>query len=193
VIEQLQNSIKIGKVARWILPSLGSFFPLLILYMLAINAHSFLNDSDTGWHIRAGDVMYQTNSILTKDVFSHTMTGREWFAWEWLSDILMSRIHAWWGPAGLVGVAITVIYLSFIGLYRLMHRNGADPLFSGILLVFGAWVSSSHWLARPHILSFGLMVIWFAIMESYRCRRSKSKRWLRLFGQLFIGIKCNLA
>ncbi|MEK7831295.1 MAG: tetratricopeptide repeat protein, partial [Acidobacteriota bacterium] len=41
------------------------------------------------------------------------------------------------------------------------------------LTVFGAIASIVHWLARPHLLSILLMVVWFALVESFRRKRSK--------------------
>ncbi|HYE72871.1 MAG TPA: hypothetical protein VEF04_06050, partial [Blastocatellia bacterium] len=134
-----------GPLTRWLLPSLSSFFSLIVLYFLILNAPRFLLDSDTGWHIRAGDMMRQTYSVLRRDLFSHTMQGQEWFAWEWLSDILMSFMHSWRGLPGIVGSAIAILFLSYVGLYRLMIRRGADAMLSGGLTLFAALASIVHW------------------------------------------------
>lgn len=164
---------QIGPITRWLLPSLSSFFSLIILYFLILSAKRFLLDSDTGWHIRAGDVMRQTHAVLRHDIFSHTMSGQEWFAWEWLSDVLMSSIHAWRGLSGIVGSAIAILFLSYVGLYRLMIKRGADAMLAGVLIIFAALASMVHWLARPHLFSIAFLVVWYAVLESYHRRRSK--------------------
>jgi hypothetical protein len=179
---------RVGAIARWILPSIGSFCLLLVLYLLIFNSWRFLLDSDTGWHIRTGELVLQTRSAPRVDPFSHTMTGREWFAWEWLSDVLMAAAHNWRGLAGVVGVAVLILLASYAGLYQIMIRGGADPIIALALTIFAALCGIVHWLARPHLLSIALMVIWYAIVEGYRRRRG---RWI-YFAPLLIGLWANL-
>jgi Flp pilus assembly protein TadD len=166
---------RIAPIARWLLPSLGGLSALLVLQLLITNSWRFLLDSDTGWHIRTGQLVLQTHSVPRSDPFSHTMFGQQWFAWEWLTDALMAALHGWRGLAGVVGGAIFVLLTSYAALYWLMVKRDADPLIACALTVFGAIVCISHWLARPHLLSIILMIVWCALAESYRRDRS---RWI---------------
>ena len=166
---------QVGAAARWLLPSLGSFCLLLVAYLLLVNSWRFLLDSDTGWHIRAGDLIRQTRAVPRHDDFSFTMSGHEWFAWEWLADALMSAATQVGGLAGVVGGAILLLCASYAALYRLMVARRADPLVACGLTVFAACASIVHWLARPHLFSIALMVAWYAMAESYRRRRT---RWI---------------
>jgi len=166
---------QVGPIARWLLPSLGGLSALLVLELLVTNSWRFLLDSDTGWHIRTGELVLQMHGAPHRDPFSHTMFGQPWFAWEWLADAMMAALHGWRGLAGVVGGAILVLLVSYAALYRLMIRRDADPLIACVVTVFGAIVSISHWLARPHLLSIALMVVWYALVEAYRQRRS---RWI---------------
>ncbi|MGH9801236.1 MAG: hypothetical protein ACRD82_12795, partial [Blastocatellia bacterium] len=162
-----------GLFARWFLPSLSGLSVFLVLQLLITNSYRFLLDSDTGWHIRTGDLILQTQAVPRHDAFSHTMTGQTWFAWEWLTDVLMAALHGWRGLAGVVGGAILILLVSYAALGWLMLRCGADPIVATALTVFGAIASIVHWLARPHLLSILLMVVWFALAESFRRKRSK--------------------
>ncbi|MBP6821810.1 MAG: tetratricopeptide repeat protein [Acidobacteria bacterium] len=164
---------QIGLFARWLLPSLGGLSALLVLQLLITNSYRFLFDSDTGWHIRTGELILQTGSAPSLDTFSHTMSGQSWFAWEWLTDLLMAFLHDWHGLAGVVGGAILILLVSYAALGWLMLKCGADPILATALTVFGAIASIVHWLARPHLLSILLMVVWCALVESFRRKRSK--------------------
>ena len=163
----------VGSVARWLLPSIGSLCLLLTLYLLLINAWRFLQDSDTGWHIRTGDLIRQTGTVPRHDVFSFTMPGREWFAWEWLTDVLMSWLHERAGLAGLVAAALTLLCLSYALLFRLMMARGADALVACVLTILAALASMVHWLARPHLVSVVLLLAWCALIESWRRNRQR--------------------
>jgi hypothetical protein len=146
---------------------------LLVVYLLFTNNYRFLQDSDTGWHIRTGDWIRQTGSVPRTDIFSFTVAGQPWFAWEWLTDVGMSAMHSRFGLAGVVCAAWLVLLASYGLLYRVMQICGADPILACAVTIFAAVASIVHWLARPHVVSILLLVIWFALVESYRRFRSR--------------------
>lgn len=160
-------------IARWFLPTVGNTTFLLLIYFLLRDACSFLHDGDTGVHIRTGDIILQTGSIPRVDPFSFTMTGHEWFAWEWLADIIMSLIHKMSGLPGIVGVASIVVCVVFMLLYRRILARDCGPFTAFFLTMFAAMVSGVHWLARPHLASWIFLSLASIILESYRRRRSR--------------------
>lgn len=166
---------KVGRLARLLLPSLGGLSALLMFQLLVTNSWRFLLDSDTGWHIRSGELILQAHSVPRQDPFSHSMPGEKWFAWEWLTEALMAGLHNWRGLAGVVGGAIFVLLASYAALYALMIWRGADPLIACAVTVFGAIAGIVGWLARPHLVSILMMVIWYAMVEGFRRNRS---RWI---------------
>ncbi len=183
-----EQSKKAGAAARWLLPSIGSFCLLIALYLLVFNSWRFLLDSDTGWHIRAGELILDAGAVPRHDPFSHTMAGREWFAWEWLTDVTMALLHRHRGLAGVVGGAFLILLASYAALYQLMIRRGADSIVAFAMTVFAALASIVHWLARPHLFSIALMIAWLAMVESFRRRRT---RWI-YFAPLVIALWANL-
>jgi hypothetical protein len=166
-----------GPFIRWCFPSIGSFTFLLTLYLLLISSWRFLLDSDAGWHIRNGELILATGSVPRTDPFSFSMAGKEWFAWEWLADVVMALAHQSRGLAGVVAGALLVLLLAFGLLYQIMIRRGSDPLLASVILLFAAICGIVHWLARPHLFSILLLIVWLALVESYRRRRT---RWIYL-------------
>src|SRR5262249_58185553 len=108
-----------------------------------------LIDSDTGWHIRAGELILETHAVPRRDPFSHTMAGRDWFAWEWLTDLIMATLHRHWGLAGVVSGAILVLLVSYDALYRMMIRRGADAIVAFTVTIFAAVFRVVPLLWRP--------------------------------------------
>lgn len=164
-----------GVVARWALPSFGSLSLLVILYLLWMDAWRFLLDSDTGWHIRTGELIAATGRVPREDPFSHTLPGAPWFAWEWLADLGMAKLHEVAGLGGVVVGALIILLLAYARLQSLMRQWGADPLIATGLTILAALCSIVHWLARPHLFSILLMVIWLGLVEGYRRRGT---RWI---------------
>ena len=177
-----------GPFIRWCLPSIGSFTFLLTLYLLLISSWRFLLDSDAGWHIRNGQLIIETGSVPRTDPFSFSMAGKEWFAWEWLADVLMALAHQARGLAGVVAGAVILLLLAFGLLYRIMIRRGSDPLVASVLVLFAAICGIVHWLARPHLFSILLLIIWLALVEGYHRRRSS---WI-LLTPLIVALWANI-
>src|SRR5260370_42402942 len=79
---------------RWLVPSLPDvFFGALLL---ATFAHpqglgSLLSDADTGWHIRAGELILQTGRVPVTDPFSFSRPQQPWFASEWRADVVFAQ------------------------------------------------------------------------------------------------------
>ena len=180
--------VPIGALGRWLLPSLHSYCVIGIFVLLVRESWRFLVDSDTGWHIRTGDWIRQTGAVPRVDLFSYTMPGRPWFAWEWLSDLLMAAVHRTYGLAGVVAAAIVVLLVAFAVLDRVIVSRGSSALLAFVLTSFAAAITLIHWLARPHLLSILLMVVWCSIVEDYRRHGS---RWI-VVTPLLVALWANL-
>ena len=179
---------RISIFARWFLPTIGNLASISVLYVLISESRRFLVDGDTGYHIRIGDLIRQTGTIPRVDPFSFSMPGHQWFAWEWLADVIMSWIHSAFGLVGIVGASVFFLWLVFTLLYHWMRARGAGPFLSLVLTVFAAQISAVHLLARPHILSLGFLLLCSMILENYRRRRT---RWIYLL-PLLIAVWANL-
>ncbi len=182
----------LGLIARAVLPSFGSLTLLLIVYVLFTNSYRFLQDSDTGWHIRTGDWIRQTGGVPRTDIFSFTVANQPWFAWEWLSEVAMSAMHSRFGLAGVACATWLVLLAAYALLYRTMQQRNADPMLACALTVFAAVASIVHWLARPHVVSILLMVVWLALVENHRRYRSRHTLRMIYFAPLLIALWANM-
>src|SRR5262249_41278786 len=106
---------------RSVLPSLTDVIfstTLAFLFLFGRGGTSLLGDSDTGWHIRTGEWILKNGAVPRHDLFSFSKPGGEWFAWEWLSDVILAVVHRYAGLAGLVVFCGIAIALVFALLYR---------------------------------------------------------------------------
>ena len=80
---------------RFVLPSLAdlTFVALLLCFALGPLSQKLLSDGDIGWHVRNGQQVLTTHTLPHTDSFSSTMSGKPWFAWEWLYDSLIGGIY----------------------------------------------------------------------------------------------------
>lgn len=182
---------------RW-LPSLGDLVfstTLVLLFLLGQGATRLLGDSDTGWHIRTGEWILAQGAVPRHDLFSFSKPGGEWFAWEWLSDVLLAAVHRWAGLPGVALAAALLIALVFTVLHRFLLRRGADVLVATAVTLSAAYASSVHWLARPHLVGWALGLAFYWILEETPVERSTilwlvplTALWANLHGSFVLGV-----
>ncbi len=153
---------------RWAAPSVTNLFFIAILFSLSCGPFGvkLLNDAGIGWHIRNGQQILQTYAIPHVDLFSSTMSGHSWYAWEWLYDVIIAAIHHWLGLNGVVFFTAFVIAATFSVALRAGLKRGASLPVMVALIVLSIGAASIHFLARPHVLSWLFAVIWFHLLDS---------------------------
>lgn len=153
--------------ALWLVPSASDllFVALLSLLVLTPLAVRLLGDAGIGWHIRTGQLILTTHDIPRVDPFSST-SGRPWFAWEWLYDVVAGWLD---GAAGLNGVVVfTAVIIAglFAWTFGLLLRRGTNVFVALVLVMLAESAAMIHCQARPHVVSWLFMVVWFWILES---------------------------
>jgi hypothetical protein len=163
---------------RLAMPSVGDLVFVLLLLALTWGAlaKGLLGDAGIGWHIRAGELIRSTHSIPRVDAFSSTMQGQTWFAWEWLYDLGVGVVHGWVGLNGVVLLTAIVIALTFALVFRMMMARGAQLPVAMVVLLLALAAATIHFLARPHVLSWLLAVVWFGLLERFEAEGN----WRRL-------------
>ena len=157
------------KPSQFLLPSLGDFiFALLFFCITCIFGQKLLGDGDTGYHIRAGEYIIRTLSIPRHDMFSFISPRLPWTAHEWLSEVVMAAVHNRFGLTGVVVFFSGQIALAYYLLFRMLRRQNGYMLAALVLVLLAISSSMLHWLARPHIFSLLLMVVWYDLLDRYQ-------------------------
>jgi len=160
-------------------PSLSDFAflaPIIMLFLVMSGTRNMLGDSDTGWHIRAGDWILEHGRFPTTDFFSFTKPGQPWYAWEWLWEISFAWLHRYTGMLGVILVCITVICLTSLLLFRFVRQQVAHDLIAFAVTLVAMFGMSLHFLARPHLFSMLFAVILLGMLERGR-RAGRDVPW----------------
>jgi hypothetical protein len=164
---------------RVLIPSFGDLFFIALLAWLFICGSygwkALLMDGDTGWHIRTGQYILQHHAVPTQDLFSFSRPGAQWFAWEWLSDVLYALLFRAGGLKAIVLLAGVLITGCATVILRYSLWRGANPLLATFTTLLAVGGSSMHFLARPHLFTFALLPICIWIVEA---DRRKTSRWI---------------
>jgi len=154
---------------KFFIPSLADMLFLSIFLYLSISQGSqLLNDCDTGYHIRAGEWILKNHSIPSIDMFSFHTPAIPWTAHEWLSEVIMALIHQLSGLTGLVIFFTFLLALTFYLLFLKIRDTGANILVTVFIVLLATAASQIHWLARPHIFSLLLLLLWYWVLEEHR-------------------------
>jgi hypothetical protein len=155
----------------WIWLGAGVYLLLLVL------GSRLLNDSDTFWHIATGKWILDQRGFPGVDIYSFTSAGAPWISTSWLAEVLYAESYelgGWTGPVVLAAasIAATFALLAFILARRI-------PSTCAIVITLAAVaLSTSHFLARPHVLALPVMVAWVNGLLSASERREAPSFWL---------------
>lgn len=150
----------------------------IVFMALFVMAARISMDTDSWWHLRAGEWMVENRSILQSDPFSYTRLGADWNYPGWLFEAPMALIYKKLGPGGLNLLTAGLVTLSFLFLW-LTLRGGI--FLRALIMILAASVSGVYWSARPHLVTLLLASAFLYILEAERWQpnqKSRRRLWL---------------
>jgi hypothetical protein len=126
-------------------------------------------DTDTWWHLRAGEWILEHRAVPLVDPFSYTRQGAPWQYPGWLVQAPIALLYRVLGPGGLNLWTAAMVTLAFAFIWL---RLSGGPFLRAFVIVFAAAVSGVYWAARPYLVTFVLAAVFIWILEGYRWRRS---------------------
>ena len=118
-----------------------------------------LSTVDLAYHLRAGDVMLQTHSLLRMDTFSFTAAGRPWLNQQWGSQVLLGSIFRGLGWAGLAALHALLVGLVFFFIFLACRAKRSPARTSAWLSLAAMVVSFPNLSLRPQLLGMALFAL----------------------------------
>ena len=183
-----------------LVPNLGAVLAVATLFycLFLYGGSQLFRDSDAGWHIRTGEWILAHRALPPADLYSFSKAGAPWFAWEWMSDVLLGGLHQWGGLAAVAGfVALVAAACTWLWC-RLSFSAGGDFFLTALFSVPMLTTASLHWLARPHVFSWVFLLV--ALIYAERCSERLPDRthlwmigavsalWANIHASFFFGI-----
>ncbi|MBU6450805.1 MAG: hypothetical protein KGS72_03435 [Cyanobacteria bacterium REEB67] len=177
------------------LPNVGDLVFVGICQLLLFMRPNFIfTDGSTGWHLVTGMTILASGAIPHSDIMSYTFPGKEWVAYEWLSDVIMAVLVKI-GGLDLLALAVTAAIASLIlAIYQRMRASDCHFFTALTLCIFGLLASANHWLVRPHIFTFWGVYIFVTRLEDYYQDKLSFKRLcLWLLPYMVLWVNCHPA
>jgi hypothetical protein len=156
---------------RWFVPDLALLASIITLVFCLVffdGTVELFRDSDAGWHIRNGERILSGAGLPRTDTWSMTRQGQPWFAWEWGADVLGAWFHQHGGLAWVAAFYALAISAATWVWFRLHWAVGGHFLIAGVMTTLLLSTGNIHWLARPHVLSWVLIVGAILMIETGR-------------------------
>jgi len=161
--------------------ALVTFLYILFLYQ---GYTRLFRDSDAGWHIRSGESILAEGRLPRQDPYSFSRAGAPWMNWEWLSDVASGAAHRLAGPAGVAVLYAAAIAVAVWLWFQVHWRLGSNFWMAGALAVPLLGTTNLHWLARPHVWSWILMLAALLWVEGCAGANRRGAARLALYASL---------
>jgi hypothetical protein len=142
-------------------------------------------DPDLWGHIRFGQDIVRTGSIIQIDSYSYQTDGQPWMNHEWLSEVIFGSLYNQAGPTGLIAFKVLVSLL-IIGLCNAhLRRNGLGP-FPTMLLLLLISITFRMGLGtiRPQLFTYLFFLVQLLVLTKGSMER---EHWLWVLPILFRG------
>jgi hypothetical protein len=194
---QLSRLLKSGSWSRYFLPRQADVLFVAIFTGVLILGPRLMNmDGDLGRHLTIGNYILEQHTIPTRDIFSHTMSGVELTPHEWLAQVLFALSFRLAGLDGVVLLCALVLAATFTLVFMQSVKRSRFLLVSLGITILASAAASVHWLARPHLFTMLLTVLWINELEKWRENANwhwwifplLMVLWVNLHGAFIVGI-----
>jgi hypothetical protein len=119
-------------------------------------------DTDTWWHLRAGEWIWENRTVPQQDPFSYTRAGEPWQYPGWLVEVPMYGLYQAFGPGGLNLWTAAMVTLAFWFVWQTLSGG---PFLKAFVTILAATASGVYWAARPYLVTFVLAAVYLWILE----------------------------
>lgn len=173
------NNKNASSLLSFILPTFGNILWVSTFFLVLSRGRHMINaDGDFALHLNIGKYILAHKEIPLRDLFSYTMTGQPVTQHEWLTTVTFALFDKYFGLTGVIVFCAVVIATTFWLLVKHI-RNESQILITSFLVAFLVMIiSMTHWLVRPHLVTFLLLTLWMIVLQ--QIRSGKLKVWWTL-------------
>jgi hypothetical protein len=174
----------------------GWFFVLMLALFLFARPLMLLGDGDICRHLLTGLYFFQHGALPTTNYIWAIAPNSPWMTNSFAADVLYAAAYKLFGLNGVVALAAFAVALAFTASYQIARARGLGPMIGLLLLCLAAAISSIHWLARPHVLTYVFFIIYYYVVFVSNMNRGARCAWLagitllwaNTHGSFYLGI-----
>ena len=132
-------------------------------------------DADMWWHLRAGQDMWQSKSILLTDTFSYTRAGQPWVNAFWISEIIFYLLYR---LGGFFSLTVLVALTGAVTFYFLFRRMEGNKFVNAFVIILATVTAAPIWSPRPQIFSFLILALLDGWLLNQIQKNNKASLWI---------------
>ncbi|HEY2773667.1 MAG TPA: hypothetical protein VGK20_06415 [Candidatus Binatia bacterium] len=146
-------------------------FVVLFLALMAVGPSSLMHDPGVFWHLRVGNHVLETGTLIRTDTFSSTFPGKQWLAHAWLFDIVQALIQRIDGfDTLLLATAASLAALYAWVTRRLLHAR-LQPEAAILVVTFTVAATAYQFQPRPLVVTFAIFGWMYARLVDFEAGR----------------------
>jgi hypothetical protein len=158
-------------------------FMILAIYAIAIvvalrPVADPVIDPDIWWHLRVGQWVCEHGTVPHTDPFSRYGADKPWVAYSWLYEVLVYRLHEWFGLAGIVAYRVAMSLAVVAALHRLVRRREPRFLAATGLTAVAALAMAPIFSERPWLFTVLFSILTLDVLLDLRAGRASRAVWL---------------
>jgi tetratricopeptide (TPR) repeat protein len=126
-----------------------------------------LTGVDIFWHLKAGEIIWQTHEVPKQDLFSFTKAGAEWIDAQWLFQVVVYALHQSLGYPGMILFSACLAALT----WALILGIGYQPkryLLTTLIGIISLLAALSRLKLRPESFSFLFMALEIYLIHQHQ-------------------------
>ena len=185
------------KLIHFFMPKLEYILFLALFWAVAANGPKLLNfDGDLPRHLLVGQVIRESRSVPTTDIYSFRTEGVAAIPHEWLSQVIFSISYDLLGLGGVVVLTALLVTIVWGMVFYESNRRAGSLFISLFITALGIAVSMIHVLPRPHLFTYLFTALWIVSLERISGDRPQSwwilpllmLLWVNLHGMFVLGV-----
>ena len=151
-------------------------------------ARGFFVDPDLWWHIKVGQDILATHHFPNADIYSFTVYGHPWMAYEWLGELAFAFAAKMGGVFGLEVMLVllsSAVVLALYGFATIRSGNSKAGFVSTLLLCSLAFASFNM---RPQMFGYLFLLLVLIALEKFHRGERKAIWWLPLLFLVWVNV-----
>jgi len=141
-------------------------FAGIIVLSFLISFHTLV-DTDIFWHLKTGQIIWQTRNVPDQDLYSFTRAGKEWIDSQWLFQAILYLLYSKTGYTGMILFGASAAALTW-GLILALAFNPKKYFGISLLALIALFSSSIRLKLRPEILTFLYLVLEIILIDQIK-------------------------
>lgn len=157
---------------------------VLVASLAFFLASNTVADPDIFGHLKFGQDIWNTGSIVQQDRYSYMTQGQTWINHEWLAEVLFARSYTFFGNTGLNILKLSIILPLVIGLYVSIAGRAKDSTKACLLIVSSLpLLKIGTQVVRPHLFTYLFLGTTLFVLDKLQ---EGKYRWLLLLPPIYI-------